>query len=158
MTISRVNKRRLPFPALVFNIITPPQPPRFYTCHRRQNKGGSTGGHGDGKRAGVPGTPAIFFYLFLFLMSFLYQHNPPSPGEYPIYLTTPRPAARHKKCAICSAFFVFGGYSLSKHKKREQARVFCVWWVSCPLPPSLRLPTPLPVSPPPSHLPFFVQT
>ena len=121
---------------------TPPQLPHFYTCRRRQNTGGSTGGHRDGKRAGVPGMPTIFFYLFLFLMVFLYQHNPPSPGEYPIYLTMPRPAARHKKRAICGAFFIFGGYSLSKHKKHEHACIFRVWWVSCPLPPFLWPPTP----------------
>ena len=91
---------------------TPPQPPHFYTRCCWQNTGGSTGGHGDGKMVDVPGMPIIFFYLFLFLVVFLYQHNRPSPGEYPIYLTTPCPAAEHEKCAICSKFFFFGGYSL----------------------------------------------
>jgi len=91
---------------------TPPQPPRFYTRHCRQNTGGSTEGHGDGKRAGAPGTSTICFYLFIFFMVFLYQHNPSCPGVCPIHLTMPCPAAGHEKCAICSTFFVFGSYSL----------------------------------------------
>ena len=43
------------------------QPPSLYTCCCQQNMGlVSTEGHRDRKRAGIPGMPAIFFYLFIF--------------------------------------------------------------------------------------------
>ena len=123
MTFSCINKCRLPFLALVLNTITLSQPHHnhhIFThtaanktregaqkgtemgkvqvyCRHRQNKRGSTEGHRDRKRAGVPGTPAIFIYLFLFLMLFLYQHNPLSTS------TTPSLLGNAPSAQICHA-------------------------------------------------------
>jgi len=117
-----------------------PQPDNHHlfthAAGHQQNTGGAQKSTEMGKDWVYQVCPLNFFDLFLFLLVFLYQHNPPSPGECPIHLTMPRPAAGHKKCAICGAFLVLSSYSSFKHEKHKCVCIFCIWWVSCPLPTS----------------------
>ena len=61
------------------------QLPPLHTCCRQQNTGGSTEGHGDRKRAGVQGTPAIFFLLIYISYSF------PLPAQPSLFWGMPHP-------------------------------------------------------------------
>ena len=96
--------------------------------------GRSTEGHGDGKRAGVPGMPAIFFSLCIFLTLFL--AHPPSPGES-LNMSSCQTRKTHcmgrvsrvwhaqnMKTANTFAFFMFGQRIAAENEKRATNGAF----------------------------------
>jgi len=125
MTISCVNKHRLPFPALVLNTITPPQPHhnRHIFTHAAADK--TREEHRRARRQEKGGCTRYARYIFLFI-SISYSF-PPAPSHLPQLCHAQSPNTKNAPfvarflisvAILCPntknvntfAFFMFGGY------------------------------------------------
>jgi len=117
VTISRVNKCQLPFPALVLNTITPPQPHhnRHVFTHATTDK--TREERRRARRREKGGCTRYAHYIFLFIsISYCF---PPAPSHLPQLCHAQSPNTKNAP--------FMARFSIS-------AAILRVWWVSCPAP------------------------